>query len=102
MMNCWSYDPTERPTASGLHEEIDQLLHEMEMGAENNLYIINNQLTTVTGNGNGDGQRYQTDNLEEDLPILSRNPTIPPKKIPRVSFNIKFRHFTRIYSSLKL
>ena len=76
MMHCWSYGAIERPTAAALHEEIDQLLHDMETGNENNLYIMNNHPTT---------KNHISNPANADEPILTRNPTIPPKKFPRVS-----------------
>ena len=79
--HCWMYDPTERPTAAQLHEDIVQLLQDLETGNENNLYIVNNHPT----------KKHQLpkdpNNLEILPPSLLRNPTIPPKKFPRVSFS---------------
>ena len=95
MMDCWSYEPGNRPVAADLHEQITHLLTEIELGHENNLYIVNNQ-PTAKGELSAQHESYSTlnSNIEsqhetqhdEIEHIFTRNPTIPPKKFPKVRF----------------
>ena len=115
LMDCWSYEPESRPAAAALHEQITHLLTQIELGHENNLYIVNNQPTAkvrvtqsyifnffpkfalkivatfVAGELSAHHEPYsslsthtqsQPDEIEH---IFTRNPTIPPKKFPKVS-----------------
>ena len=115
LMDCWSYEPGSRPAAAALHEQITHLLTQIELGHENNLYIVNNQPTAkvrvtqsyifnffpkfaleivatfVAGELSAHHEPYsslsahtqsQPDEIEH---IFTRNPTIPPKKFPKVS-----------------